>query len=134
MKIVNKANVCEFLASVMCGLIGWLYAPFDAIFYALIAFVIFDYITGVIKAIKQKNLSGEIGFWGITKKIIIFMVVAIGNILDKYVIGSGSAIRSMLIFFYLSNEGISIIDNLKLIGVPLPDKLQEIVSNLKNKN
>lgn len=131
---MNKANVCEFIVSVMCGLIGWLYAPFDAIFYALIAFVIFDYITGVVKAIKQKNLSGEIGFWGITKKIIIFMVVAIGNILDKYVIGSGSAIRSMLIFFYLSNEGISIIDNLKQIGVPLPDKLQEIISNLKNKN
>lgn len=84
-------------------------------------------------AIREKKVSSEIGFHGICKKVMIFVLVTLGHVIDQYVIGSGSSLRTMLIMFYLSNEGISIIENASEMGIPVPDKLKGILQQL-NKN
>lgn len=104
--------------------IGEFLGSFDDLLYALIAFVVADYITGVLKAIAEKNLSSAIGFKGICKKVCIFILVGVANVLDVHIIGSGCILRSAVIFFYISNEGISIIENATKIGLPIPQQLQ----------
>ena len=116
------------------GFLGWFLGGFDGLIYTLTAFVIIDYITGLMVGIVQKKLSSEVGFKGIFKKVLIFTLVGIGNIIDVNLIGDGSAIRTAVIFFYLSNEGISILENAGLIGLPIPQKLKDILSQLKNKD
>ena len=104
--------------------IGEFLGSFDDLLYALIAFVVADYITGVLKAIAEKNLSSAIGFKGICKKVCIFTLVGVANVLDVHIIGSGCILRSAVIFFYISNEGISIIENAARMGLPVPQQLQ----------
>ena len=104
--------------------IGEFLGSFDDLLYALIAFVVADYITGVLKAIAEKNLSSTIGFKGICKKVCIFTLVGVANVLDVHIIGSGCVLRSAVIFFYISNEGISIIENAARMGLPIPQQLQ----------
>ena len=104
--------------------IGEFLGSFDDLLYALIAFVVADYITGVLKAIAEKNLSSAIGFKGICKKVCIFTLVGVANVLDTRIVGSGCILRSAVIFFYISNEGISIIENATKIGLPIPQQLQ----------
>ena len=104
--------------------VGEFLGSFDDLLYALIAFVVADYITGVLKAIAEKNLSSAIGFKGICKKVCIFTLVGVANVLDVHIIGSGCILRSAVIFFYISNEGISIIENATKIGLPIPQQLQ----------
>ncbi len=112
------------------GALGWLLGGFDSLVYALIAFVVLDYITGVLLAIVSKKVSSEIGAKGISKKVLIFILVALGSIIDKYIIGTGCALRTMLIMFYLSNEGISIIENASNLGLPVPQKLKDALQQL----
>lgn len=114
------------------GVLGWLFGGFDSLIYALIAFVVLDYVTGVLLAIHEKKISSEIGFRGISKKITIFILVAVGHVIDQYVIGTGSSLRTMLIMFYLSNEGISIIENAGAIGLPFPQKLKDVIQQLSS--
>lgn len=115
------------------GWLGYFLGGMDGFIYALITFVVVDYITGLMCAILDKKLSSEIGFRGIFKKILIFSLVAIGHIIDKSVIGDGSVIRTAVIFFYLSNEGISILENAAHIGLPIPQKLKDVLGQLHNK-
>lgn len=109
------------------GVLGWLFGGFDSLIYALIAFVVLDYVTGVLLAIHEKKISSEIGFQGISKKVMIFILVAVGHVIDQYIIGTGSSLRTMLIMFYLSNEGISILENAGAMGIPLPQKLKDVI-------
>lgn len=111
------------------GYLGYTLGGYDGFLYALITFVVFDYISGVMVAILEKKLSSEIGFRGIFKKFLIFFLVAIATILDMHLIGNGSAIRTAVIFFYLSNEGISILENTVRIGLPVPKRLKEILES-----
>lgn len=115
------------------GWLGYFLGGMDGFIYALITFVVVDYITGLMCAVLDKKLSSEIGFQGIFKKILIFSLVAIGHIIDKSVIGDGSVIRTAVIFFYLSNEGISILENAAHIGLPIPQKLKDVLGQLHNK-
>jgi toxin secretion/phage lysis holin len=115
------------------GWLGWVLGGYDGFLYALIAFVVIDYITGFMAAIVEQKLSSEIGFKGIFKKVLIFTMVAIGHILDSRIIGDGSVLRTAVIFFYLSNEGISIIENTSRVGLPIPEKLKDILVQLKGK-
>lgn len=112
------------------GWLGWLLGGLDGFLYALIAFVAIDYITGVMLAIIEKRLSSEVGAKGILKKVLIFTLVALGHIIDTHIIGEGSVIRTAVIFFYLSNEGISILENIGKIGLPIPEKLKTILEQL----
>ena len=116
------------------GSLGYFLGGFDGFLYSLLAFVVIDYITGLMCAVLDKKLSSEVGFRGIFKKVLIFSLVAIGHIIDQSVIGGGSVIRTAVIFFYLSNEGISILENAAHIGLPVPQKLKEILEQLHNRS
>lgn len=115
------------------GFLGWFLGGVDGFLYALIAFTVIDYITGVMCAITDKNLSSSIGFKGICRKVLIFTLVGIGNIVDVYVLGEGGVLRTAVIFFYLSNEGVSILENSAHLGLPIPEKLKEVLEQLHNR-
>ena len=112
------------------GFLGWFLGGVDGFLYVLIAFTVIDYITGVMCAITDKNLSSSIGFKGICRKVLIFTLVGIGNIVDVYVLGQGGVLRTAVIFFYLSNEGVSILENSAHLGLPIPEKLKEVLEQL----
>lgn len=116
------------------GVLGWYLGGLDGFLYALIAFVMVDYITGVLRAIVEKQLSSRIGAQGIAKKVAIFLVVGIGHFVDVYLLGgSGSTLRTAVIFFYLSNEGISLLENSAAVGLPVPEKLKDVLEQLHGK-
>lgn len=112
--------------------LGWFLGSYDGFIYALVALVTIDYITGVMRAFVEKQLSSEIGVRGIVKKVLIFTLVGIGHTIDSQVLGGGNAIRTAVIFFYLSNEGLSILENAVVIGLPIPDKLKVVLEQLRS--
>ena len=120
------------LVAIGAGL-GWFLGGCDGFLYALIAFVVIDYLTGFMAAVVDKKLCSEVGFRGIFKKVFIFMLVGIGSILDREIVGDGSMLRTAIIFFYIANEGISIIENAGRIGLPIPRKLKNVLEQLKDK-
>jgi toxin secretion/phage lysis holin len=126
--------VVQTVIAAVGGWLGWFLGGLDGFLYALIIFVIVDYITGIMVAIINKELSSEIGARGIFKKILIFILVGIAHIIDSRLIGEGSVIRTAVIFFYLSNEGISIIENSTRIGLPVPQKLKDVLAQLHGKS
>lgn len=129
----------EFWASVQVifagvgGWLGWFLGGCDGLLYALIAFVVIDYITGVMCAIADKKLSSATGFKGICRKVLIFLLVGIAHILDVNIIGSGSVLRTAAVFFYISNEGVSIMENAAHLGLPVPVKLKEVLEQLHDR-
>ena len=120
---------CQLGFAAIGGALGWFIGGLDGFLYALIAFVVIDYLTAGV----QKKLSSEVGFKGIAKKIAIFLLVGIANIIDVDVIQNGTALRTAVIFFYLSNEGLSILENAGNIGLPIPEKLKTMLAQLKDK-
>lgn len=128
----NIVDMIQTVITAIGAFFGGILGGFDGFLYALIAFVIIDYVTGVMVGILQKKLSSSIGFKGIFKKVLIFIMVAIAHIVDKKVLGTGSSIRTAVIFFYVSNEGISILENAVKIGLPVPEKLKNILKQLKD--
>lgn len=119
--------------TVLGGLLGWFLGGFDGFLYALVALMVADYITGVMCAIVEKKLSSEIGFKGIFKKVLIFILVGVGHLIDTNLIGDGSVLRTAIIFFYCSNEGVSMLENAGRLGLPIPEKLKDILVQLHNK-
>ena len=115
------------------GWLGWFLGGLDGFVYALIAFVVIDYLTGLMAAAVEKKLSSEVGFRGIFKKVLIFMLVGIGGIIDRQIIGDGSVLRTAVIFFYISNEGISIVENAGRIGLPIPKTLKDVLAQIKDR-
>ncbi len=113
--------------------LGYFLGGWDGFLYALVAFVAVDYLTGVMVAILERKLSSDIGFRGIFKKVMIFALVAVAHTIDSQILGDGSAIRTAVIFFYISNEGISILENAAIIGLPIPQKLQDVLAQLSTK-
>ena len=126
-------NVIQVIIAGIGGWLGWFLGESDGLLYTLIAFVAVDYITGVMCAIADKKLSSQVGFKGICRKVLIFALVGIGHILDTQVIGAGSVLRTAVIFFYLSNEGVSLIENTAHLGLPVPEKIKEVLSQLHDK-
>ena len=115
------------------GWLGWFLGGCDGLLYALLAFVAADYITGVMCAVADKKLSSSVGFKGICRKVLIFVLVGIGHILDTQVIGAGSVLRTAVIFFYLSNEGVSLMENAAHLGLPVPAKLKNVLEQLHDR-
>lgn len=129
-------TVIEFIKALFCaigGYIVWFLGGFDGVLIALSVFVIVDYLTGIVAAIIEKKLSSKIGAKGIAKKVLIFFLVGIATILDLYVLGGTSPIREVVIVFYIANEGISIIENSAKLGLPIPQKLIDVLEQLKSK-
>ncbi|MBQ3964046.1 MAG: phage holin family protein [Firmicutes bacterium] len=126
-------SVIQFVFAAVGGWLGWFLGGCDGLLYALIAFVVVDYITGVMCAVVDKKLSSEVGFKGIFKKILIFLLVGIANLLDVNIIGNGSVLRTAAIFFYLSNEGVSLLENATHLGLPVPEKLKSVLQQLHDR-
>ena len=115
------------------GWLGYYLGGFDGLLYALIAFVATDYITGIMCAVADKKLSSTVGFKGIARKVLIFLLVGIGHMIDIEVVGTGSVLRTAVIFFYLSNEGLSLVENATHLGLPVPDKLKAVLAQLHDR-
>ena len=116
------------------GFLGWFLGGADGFLYTLIAFVALDYVTGVMCAIVEKKLSSEVGFKGICRKVLIFLLVGVANLLDVYVLGEAAVLRTAVIFFYLSNEGVSLLENASHLGLPIPEKMKEILEQLHDRD
>lgn len=123
-------NTIQMIVAVLGGYIGYFLGGWDGFLYALVVFVVIDYITGLMVAVLEKRLSSAVGFRGIFKKVLIFSLVAVGHIIDSRLIQSEGVIRTAVIFFYLSNEGISILENTAKIGLPIPEKLKAVLEQL----
>jgi len=127
-------NTLQLVVAAVGGYIGYFLGGWDGFLYGLVAFVVIDYLTGIMVAILEKRLSSEVGFRGIFKKVLIFSLVAVAHIVDSQLIQTGSAVRTAVIFFYLSNEGISIIENTAKIGLPIPEKLKTVLEQLNKED
>ena len=123
-------NTIQLIFSAVGGWLGYFLGGCDGLLYALIAFVVIDYITGVMCAIINKQLSSEVGFKGIFRKVLIFLLVGIANIIDVQVIGTGAVLRTAVIFFYISNEGVSLLENAGHLGLPIPEKIKTVLEQL----
>lgn len=123
----------RFISGII-GIMGFLIGDFDGLFKALLVLIIADYITGVIVAVAKKQLSSEVGAKGIAKKILMLIIVAVANVLDVQIIGGGAALRNITIIFYAANEVISLLENTGALGVPYPQKLMDVLKQLKNKD
>ena len=127
-------NTIQLIFTGIGGWLGYFLGGWDGLLYALIAFVAIDYVTGVMCAISNHTLSSEVGFKGICRKVLIFLLVGIGSILDARVIGSGSVLRTAVIFFYISNEGVSILENAARLGLPVPEKIKVELEQLHDRS
>lgn len=127
-------NTIQMIVTVMGGYIGYFLGGWDGFLYALVAFVVIDYITGLMVAVLEKRLSSEVGFRGIFKKVVLFSLVAVGHIVDSRLLQNEGVIRTAVIFFYLSNEGISILENTAKIGLPVPEKLKNVLAQLNKED
>ena len=127
-------NGIQLVFTLTGGWLGYFLGGCDGLLIALVAFVVLDYISGVMCAFADKTLSSEVGFKGICRKVLIFLLVGVANILDVQVIGTGSVLRTAVIFFYLSNEGVSLLENAARIGLPVPEKLKVVLQQLHNKS
>ena len=115
------------------GWLGYFLGGLDGLMIALIVLMTLDYVSGVMCAIIDKKLSSAVGFKGVCKKVFILMLVGVAHIIDLHVVGTGSALRGAVICFYMSNEGLSLLENAAHIGLPIPDKLRDILAQLHDK-
>ena len=127
-------NSLQLILAAVGGWIGYFLGGCDGLLIALLIFVICDYITGVMGAISDKKLSSAVGFRGICRKVLIFILVGIANVIDINVLGQVGVLRTAVIFFYLSNEGLSILENTVYLGLPVPEKLKTILAQLQDSN
>ena len=126
-------NTIQLIFTAVGGWLGYFLGGCDGLLYALIAFVVIDYITGVMYAIINRELSSAVGFKGIFRKVLIFLLVGIANIIDVQVIGTGAVLRTAVIFFYISNEGVSLLENAGYLGLPIPEKIKTVLEQLHDR-
>lgn len=126
-------NTIQIVFTGIGGWLGYFLGGCDGLVYALLAFVVIDYLTGIMCAINEHTLSSEVGFRGICRKVLIFLLVGIANILDVNIIGSGSVLRTAVIFFYISNEGVSLLENAAHLGLPVPEKIKAVLEQLHDR-
>ena len=120
----------QLLFSALGAALSFLVGGLDALLTALIVFTVLDYLTGVMNAVLERKLSSAVGFHGICKKVLIFMLVGAANMLDVHLLGGSGALRSAVICFYLSNEGVSMLENAARLGLPIPQRLHEVLIQL----
>ena len=127
-------NSIQLIFAAVGGWIGWFLGGCDGLLYALLLFVVSDYITGVLCAVSDKKLSSAVGFKGIARKVLIFILIGIANALDLYVLEHAGVLRTAVIFFYISNEGLSLIENSVHLGLPVPAKLKDVLEQLHDRD
>ena len=127
-------NAIQMVLAAVGGWLGYFLGGCDGLLIALVVFVAADYVTGVMCAVVDKKLSSEVGFKGICRKVLIFLLVGIANVLDTEVLKTGSILRTAVIFFYLSNEGISLLENAGHLGLPIPKKMKKVLKQLHDRS
>lgn len=123
-------NMIQMVFAAVGGWLGYFLGGNDGLLIALVLFIAADYLTGVMCAVSDKTLSSNVGFKGICRKVLIFLLVGIANILDVYVVKAGSVLRTAVIFFYISNEGVSLLENAAHLGLPVPEKIKTVLEQL----
>ena len=126
-------NMIQMVFAAVGGWLGYYLGGCDGLLLALVAFAAADYLTGVMCAVSDRKLSSNVGFKGICRKVLIFLLVGIANILDVHVIGTGSVLRTAVIFFYISNEGVSLLENAAHLGLPVPGKIKAVLEQLHDR-
>ena len=126
-------NMIQMVLAAVGGWLGYYLGGCDGLLLALVAFAAADYLTGVMCAVSDRKLSSNVGFKGICRKVLIFLLVGIANILDVHVIGTGSVLRTAVIFFYISNEGVSLLENAAHLGLPVPEKIKAVLEQLHDR-
>ena len=126
-------NTIQFIFTAVGGWLGYFLGGCDGLLYALIVFVAVDYITGVMCAVIDRKLSSAVGFKGIFRKVLIFLLVGIANIIDVQVVGTGAVLRTAVIFFYISNEGVSLLENAGHLGLPIPERIKTVLEQLHDR-
>ena len=126
-------NMIQMVFAAVGGWLGYYLGGCDGLLLALLAFSAADYLTGVMCAVSDRKLSSNVGFKGICRKVLIFLLVGIANILDVHVIGTGSVLRTAVIFFYISNEGVSLLENAAHLGLPVPEKIKAVLEQLHDR-
>lgn len=126
-------NTIQMVLTAVGGWLGYFLGGCDGLLIALVVFAVVDYITGVMCAVSDKELSSKVGFRGICRKVLIFVLVGAGHILDTQIIGDGSVLRTAVIFFYLSNEGVSLLENAAHLGLPIPKKLRDVLAQIHDR-
>ena len=124
----------QYIMGIIGGFVGWFFGGFDLAIILLIVFIVIDYISGVASAYVNKTLSSSVGFKGIVKKILIFLLVGMGHILDITVLGEGEMIRTAVILFYVANEGLSILENCASLSLPIPEVLKKALAKITEQN
>lgn len=126
-------NTIQLIFAAVGGWLGYFVGGCDGLLYALIGFVALDYVTGVMCAVSDQKLSSEVGFKGICRKVLIFALVGIGHLLDTHIFGETGVLRTAVIFFYLSNEGVSLLENASYLGLPVPERLKAVLEQLHDR-
>ncbi|MDR0859257.1 MAG: phage holin family protein [Oscillospiraceae bacterium] len=116
------------------GFIGWYLGPPDGLLYVLLAMSVGDFLTGVVRAAISGELSSKASFIGIFRKISIFILVGVAHLADANIFGGGNALRTAVIFFYISNEGISLLENAADLGLPIPKVLTNMLAKMKKES
>ena len=124
-------TIIKTLSGAVGAVIGFLYGEITGLFIAIIALMVLDYVTGILCGIAAKALSSETGFRGLVKKLMVLVIIAVGHLIDTYIIGTGSALMTAVILFFAANEGISILENAAKLGLPIPKKLRDILEQLR---
>ncbi len=124
----------EKILQALSGGVGLFVAAFwgglDGVLYVLITLIVLDYLSGCVIAIINKQLSSAVGFKGIAKKVAMLTLVGVAHILDAKILGGGDVLRSAVCFFYIANEGLSLLENTARLGIPIPKKLRDVLSQL----
>lgn len=127
-------NMIKSISAALGAVGGFLFGQLNGLFYAVIAMMAIDYITGVVVAVLDKKLSSEVGFRGLVKKLFILVLIAVAHIIDAQVIGTGAALMTAVMLFFIANEGISILENAAALGLPIPQKLRDVLEQLRDKD
>ena len=128
---MRSDTIIKTVSGAIGAIIGFLFGEITGLFIAIIALMALDYVTGILCGIAAKALSSEVGFKGLVKKLMVLVIIAVGHLVDTYIIGTGSALMTAIILFFAANEGISIIENAAKLGMPVPKKLRDILEQLK---
>ncbi len=132
-KVKEFWNTIQFIFSAIGGWLGYFLGGCDGLLYALLVFVVIDYITGVMCAVSDKKLSSAVGFRGICRKVLIFLLVGLAHILDEQVLHQTGVLRTAVIFFFLANDGLSILENAAHLGLPIPDQMKDVLEQLHDR-
>ena len=130
----NLSNQIKVFIATIGTLFTWLFGAWDTALVVLIVFMLLDYGTGVLRGYINKELSSDVGLKGIARKAVIFIVLIVAVMLDRLLNTGNWVFRSLVCYFYIANEGISLLENCASLGLPIPEKLKDALAQLKEGN